>query len=50
MHAIHWNRIGLPAVMNTAVIPIEQGLDAYAKYSAGSAKTFVIDLNGMLKK
>ncbi len=50
MQAILWNRIELPGVMNTEVISIEQGPDAYAKYSAGSAKKFVIDPNGMLKK
>ena len=48
--AILWNRIDLPAGMNTEVIPIEQGPDVYAKYSAGSAKKFVIDPNGMLKE
>ena len=50
MQAILWNRIDLPAVMNTEVVPIEQGPDAYAQFSAGSSKKFVIDPNGMLKK
>ncbi len=50
MQAILWNRIDLPAVMNTEVVPIDQGPDAYARFSAGSSKKFVIDPNGMLKK
>lgn len=48
MQAILWNRIDLPAVMNTEVVSIQQAPQAYAEFSAGSSKKFVIDPNGML--
>ncbi len=48
MQAILWNRIDLSAVMNIEVIAIDQAPEAYAQFSAGSSKKFVIDPNGLL--
>jgi glutathione-independent formaldehyde dehydrogenase len=50
MMAILWDRMPyLGAMLNTEIIGLEQASDAYATFSEGSPKKFVIDPHGSVK-
>lgn len=51
MMAILWGRMSyLKEVMNAEVVSLDNAIDAYRKFDEGSAKKYVIDPHGMVKK